>query len=577
MRKEIHNFSQRDGEIVFEARKRFKELLRRFPHNGMEQWMQLQDFWDDLNLSSRRLLNSAVVGPLMKRTPEEIVTLLNELSEDAEQWSTNQGDQKRLVGVHQVESLVAMQDQIAAMDKDIKQMMLVQVKNQSHVGCDICGLRHPTHECQATPEEVNALGNVNRGNYQGGGNFNSMGQRHPGFSWSSSTRSLNSWQKQNPRAPVQGPPERAPGALPADTKKNPKETIKAVFLWSGKTLAEPKAKPRDEKEINSTKIAKEQKIGESLPKENVNNKDVDKQKVNNAVEESKHMPLLPFPQKMKREKLDKCFRKFLEMLKQLYVNIPCTEVFTQIPAYAKFLKKILSSKKKLEEMKVVKLNAHCSSIIHNKIPKKCGDPGSFTIPCSLGSEKFDKGLCDSDASINLMPLSMFKKLEGELGVIKSVPVSLQLADQTTIIPEGIVEDILVRVDKYVFPVDFIVVDMEENKEVPLIMGRPFLCTGRAILDIYEGATHATSGKRKSGEQEHMLVELLRKHKKAIGWSMADIHGISPTICMHKILLEERSKPVVQPQRKLNKNLEEVVQKEILKFLDASIIFSISGS
>ncbi|XP_075107147.1 uncharacterized protein LOC142180118 [Nicotiana tabacum] len=138
---------------------------------------------------------------------------------------------------------------------------------------------------------------------------------------------------------------------------------------------------------------------------------------------------------MKQEKLDRFFEKFLEMLKQLYVNIPLTEVLTQMPAYAKFLKEIMSSK---------------------------------------------------SASINLMPLSMFKKLEGELGVIKSILVSLQLDDQTTIILEGIIDDIVVRVGKFVFPVDFIVVDMEVNKKVPLILERPFLCTDRAILDIYEG-------------------------------------------------------------------------------------------
>ncbi|XP_016447241.1 uncharacterized protein LOC107772260 [Nicotiana tabacum] len=129
-------------------------------------------------------------------------------------------------------------------------------------------------------------------------------------------------------------------------------------------------------------------------------------------------------------------------------------------AYAKFLKKILSSKRKLEETTMVKLNARCSIILQNKIPQKRGDPGSFTIPCS--------------------------KLKGELGVIKSIPVSLQLADQTTILPEGILKDILVWVEKFVFPVEFIVVDMEVNKKVPLILRKPFLCTGRAILDIYDG-------------------------------------------------------------------------------------------
>ncbi|XP_070051170.1 uncharacterized protein [Nicotiana tomentosiformis] len=84
-----------------------------------------------------------------------------------------------------------------------------------------------------------------------------------------------------------------------------------------------------------------------------------------------------------------------------------------------------------------------------------------------------------------MPLSIYGKLENEIGEIRSAPISLQLADQTILIPEGIVEDILVRVDKFVFPVDFIVLNMEENKEVSLILGRPFLATSREILDIHE--------------------------------------------------------------------------------------------
>ncbi|XP_070015420.1 uncharacterized protein [Nicotiana sylvestris] len=138
-----------------------------------------------------------------------------------------------------------------------------------------------------------------------------------------------------------------------------------------------------------------------------------------------------------------------------------------------------------DETSVVKLIEHCSAILQNKLPQKCGDPGSFTIPCSLGTLNFDKSLCDYGASINIMPLSIYRKLENEIREIRSALISLQLADQKKIVPEGIVEDILVQVDKFVFPVDFIVVNMEENKEIPLIPGRPFLASGRAILDIHE--------------------------------------------------------------------------------------------
>ncbi|XP_070044848.1 uncharacterized protein [Nicotiana tomentosiformis] len=159
-------------------------------------------------------------------------------------------------------------------------------------------------------------------------------------------------------------------------------------------------------------------------------------------------------------------------------------------AYAKFMKDILTKKRKIEETSVVKLTEHCNAILQNKLPTKCEDLRSFTIPCSLGTINFDKSLCDSGASINLKPLSIYRKLEKEIGEIRSVPISLQLADQTTlihgrVIPKGIVEYVLVRVDKFVFPVNFILVNMEENREVPLILRRPFLVTGRAILDIHE--------------------------------------------------------------------------------------------
>ncbi|XP_009763474.1 uncharacterized protein [Nicotiana sylvestris] len=142
-------------------------------------------------------------------------------------------------------------------------------------------------------------------------------------------------------------------------------------------------------------------------------------------------------------------------------------------AYAKFMKDILTKKRKIEETKAVKLTEHCSAILQNKLPQKCGDSGSFTIPCSSGTLNFDMSLCDSSASINLMPLSIYRKLEKGIREIRSVPISLELADQTTIPPEGIVKDVLVWVDKFVFPVDFIVVNMEENKETPLIIRRPF--------------------------------------------------------------------------------------------------------
>ncbi|XP_019259065.1 PREDICTED: uncharacterized protein LOC109237240 [Nicotiana attenuata] len=214
--------------------------------------------------------------------------------------------------------------------------------------------------------------------------------------------------------------ERIPGTLLAYIERNPKEIVNVVTLRSGQVL---KDLTPIQKDMRHEKESREQLKSGVKKKKEENSRSEEPEAI-------KHMTALPFPQKLSREKLHKQFERFLDML-----------------AYAKFLKEILTKKRKIEEASVVKLTEHCSAILQNKLPQK--------------------------------------KLEQEIGEIRYAPISLQLSDQTTITSEGIVEGVLVRVDKFVFPVDFIVVNMEENKEVPLILERPFLATGRAILDIQE--------------------------------------------------------------------------------------------
>ncbi|XP_070050662.1 uncharacterized protein [Nicotiana tomentosiformis] len=337
-----------------------------------------------------------------------------------------------------------------------------------------------------------------------------MGQKHPSFSWSTPGGTTNVWEQNNPI--FQGAPgfvnqprpqfqpqhsaqpgledlmksfivktderldahgsaikelgtslrslekkvgqiatvhyERILGTLPADTERNPKEMVYAVTLRRGQVLKDPILVQKENvHEKESGEQLKNEFDKKKKCKKGVEKKKEEETSRREEYNESEHMPALAFPQKLYREKLDKQFERFLDMLRHVDVNFPFIEVISQMPAYAKFLKEILEKKRKIEETSVVKLTEHCSAILQNKLPQK--------------------------------------KLENELGEIRFAPISLQLADQTTIIPEGIVQDVLVRVDKFVLPVDFIVVKMEENKEVPLILGRPFLVTGRAILDIHD--------------------------------------------------------------------------------------------
>ena len=128
--------------------------------------------------------------------------------------------------------------------------------------------------------------------------------------------------------------------------------------------------------------------------------------------------------------------------------MPFTEVVTQMPLYAKFLKDILSKKRKIAEEEIVNFTATCSAVIKKGLPEKMKDPGSFTIPCTIGELDFSKALCDSGASINLMPYSVAMKLS--LGEIIPTTVTLQMADRTLEKPEGIIEDVLVRWENLFF-------------------------------------------------------------------------------------------------------------------------------
>jgi glutaredoxin-related protein len=118
---------------------------------------------------------------------------------------------------------------------------------------------------------------------------------------------------------------------------------------------------------------------------------------------------IPYPQRLTNTKFDKQYASFVELLKKLNVNISFTDVVTQMPTYAKFLKDILSNRRKLDD-ETVTLTEKVSAIVLNKLPPKLQDPGSFTIPCSIGSTKFDRALCDLGTSVSLMPKSVFDRI-----------------------------------------------------------------------------------------------------------------------------------------------------------------------
>ncbi|KAL5798476.1 hypothetical protein ACOSQ2_003296 [Xanthoceras sorbifolium] len=212
---------------------------------------------------------------------------------------------------------------------------------------------------------------------------------------------------------------RAQGALPSNTETNPKEHCMALTLRSGKQVDQPVVIQEKEKEMSnvrphgddsfSTKDKEEEK-----EKEKEINQEDDLPDTSFDLppppEVMAYVPPIPYPQCLKKYKDEKSFKKFLEVFKKLHINIPFTEALAQMPTNVKFLKEIISNKRRLEDFETVILTEECSAIILNKLPLKLKDPGSFTIPCTIENTKFGKALCDLGASINLMPFSVFKKL-----------------------------------------------------------------------------------------------------------------------------------------------------------------------
>lgn len=174
--------------------------------------------------------------------------------------------------------------------------------------------------------------------------------------------------------------------------------------------------------------------------------------------------------------------KFMEIFRKLEVNMHFSDLINKVSRYARYLKELLAKKKKVPYGTKAGMNKEVSAILNRKLSKKEKDPGHFLIPSSIGNQKF-KALCDLGVSINLMPLSIYKRLGIEK--LEDTTINLIIADQSEVKPVGVVENVLVRAEHLMFPVDFVVIDKDEG-DVPLIFGRPFLYTAKAVIDVYEG-------------------------------------------------------------------------------------------
>jgi hypothetical protein len=514
--------------------------------------------------------------------------------------------------------------------------------------------------------------------------------------------------------------KRAEGKLPSQPVANPK----GHYMVDGSSSGDPTHQIQAITTLRSGKVI-DNNVEEKMNEQNGPSKKLNMAKdkgVSNETPfsatptpETSYEPRAPFPDRLKEPpcagKQGDKFQEMMEVFKQVKINIPIIDAIRQMPPYAKFLKDLCTQKRRTRSHTPQKilLTEQVSSLIQHSIPPKFKDPGAPTISCIIGDHAVEKALLDLGAGVNLLPYSVYVQLG--LGELKPTTVVLQLADRSVKKPRGIVEDVIIKVDKFYFPVDFIVLDTEPvpnpNKLIPVILGRPFLATANACINCRTGEMEITFGNMKvklnifnafqhppdmsecffldiieetvedtlphqlmkdpleaclthfgsedfdteqyisevsslldtaaaidfppwrapkeplpitSGtppipslispprlelkplpeklkyaflgsnetlpviiasdlreDQESSLMEVLKEHREAIGWSVADLKGINPSICMHRIHLEDDAKPSREAQRRLNPNMKEVVMKEVVKLLDAGIIYPISDS
>ncbi|CAN6557498.1 unnamed protein product [Malus baccata var. baccata] len=291
------------------------------------------------------------------------------------------------------------------------------------------------------------------------------------------------------------------GKLSSSTVVNPKggfESAKAIMLRSGKqvgTAPQPsKSTPNEVKELiieeeeQSMPTAREEPPLLQAPMAH---------KPSNSANKGKEVPILvnsnivppnvPFPCRFMQSKKEEAEKDISETFRKVQVNIPLLDAIKQVPRYAKFLKELCTTRKRISTKEVVKVGENVLAILQRKLPPKCKDSGSFTIPCVIGKTRFESAMLDLGASINVMPYSIYASMN--LGELKNDGVIIQLADRSNAYPKGVLEDVLVQVNHLIFPADFYVLEMDESDHatsLPILLGRPFMKTARTKIDVFNG-------------------------------------------------------------------------------------------
>ncbi|KAL7597396.1 hypothetical protein Lser_V15G31293 [Lactuca serriola] len=525
--REIIGIKQQKREALHTYWERFKKLCSRCPQHGITEYQLLQYFCEGMSSWDRRLLNASSGGSIADKNPTEIRVLIKNKAEESkhtvqeEEWYSDAPRGVKEISTPKIESQLSELTKVVMMLEKDKGVQPPTVRP-----CGICTqVGHPTDMCpmlQEDVEPIQAMGfsSQQQGNFQPRSNPNwhqpnanfqprtppyqprppfqnqthhqqsyqlhfqptqpphqsqfQPQNMHQGSSLSGSGMSLEdivkslatstqtfqnetkasikTLEQQMTQLATSVSKLESQGKLPAQTEKNPKHSACAITLRNGKEYESPKM------------VEEEEKI--ELEKEEEKSKTPSKQ----VPIEAKLTPP-PFPSRLSKSKREREDNEIMEMFRKVEVNIHLIDVIKQVPRYAKFLKELCTSKKKLKGNETVKVRENVSTVLQKRLPQKFKDPGVFMVPCKLGNLHVPRAMLDLGASIN------------KTGVI------IQLADRSLVHPKGVLEDLLVQVNELVFPADFYVLDMDDDDSPNLssiLLGRPFLKTARTKIDVYDG-------------------------------------------------------------------------------------------
>nr|GEU74552.1 reverse transcriptase domain-containing protein [Tanacetum cinerariifolium] len=397
-------------------------VSKQCPHHGFSELHQLDTFYNALNSNDQDALDSVAGGNFLDKIPRECLSIIESKS-------------KLDIRMNRFEKSV----------NDMKASFITPttpIKAVEEV-CVTCGANHSYNQCPLTRGNDFPVFHDNIQQFQTAAAVGNFIQNREAKAIT--TRSGMSYKE---------PPIPPPGV----EQQEPTKVTKDTELLSTEDIQPPSVQVPEEEPIEKPSVV--------IPKAKAN---------------------LPYPLRLAKEKIHKkddiLSAKFMEIFRDLHFELSFADSLVHMPKFAPMFKKLLNNKNKLIELTKTPLNENYSAVVLKNLPEKLGDPGRFLIPCDFSEFDNCVALADLGASINLMPLSIWKKLK--LPTLNDTKMVLELTDKTISKPTGVVENVFVKVAKFYFPADFVVLNFIADPCVPLILGRPFLNTAYAIINVHE--------------------------------------------------------------------------------------------